>query len=163
MNQVFRQFRYPTSPEAIYPEDVITHHRAFIARRRAERPSEEYRDLTAQEWDAFLAHFELRKVALGTCGRDHGTPCAHESACVRCPLLRVDPAQLPRLEEIHANLIDRLAEAKEQGWLGEVAAIETTIAAAAQKLDVMRTARDTPVHLGMPDVRRSAGRHTTGS
>jgi hypothetical protein len=33
---------------AIYPEDVIAHHRAFIARRRAERPSEEYRDLTAQ-------------------------------------------------------------------------------------------------------------------
>jgi hypothetical protein len=66
---------------AIYPEDVIAHHRAFIARRRAERPSEEYRDLTAQEWDEFLAHFELRKVALGTCGRDHGTPCAHENAC----------------------------------------------------------------------------------
>ena len=78
---------------AIYPEDVIAHHRAFIARRRAERPSEEYRDLTSQEWDAFLAHFELRKVALGMCGRDHGTPCAHENACVRCPLLRVDPAQ----------------------------------------------------------------------
>lgn len=75
---------------AIYPEDLIVHHRAFIARRRAERPSEEYRDLTAQEWDGFLAHFELRKVALGTCGRDHGTPCAHENACVRCPLLRVD-------------------------------------------------------------------------
>jgi hypothetical protein len=32
-----------------------------------------------QEWDAFLAHFELRKVALGTCGRDQGTPCAHET------------------------------------------------------------------------------------
>ena len=46
---------------AIYPEDVIAHHRAFIARRRAERPNEEYRDLTAQEWDDFLAHFELRK------------------------------------------------------------------------------------------------------
>ena len=89
---------------AIYPEDVVSHHRAFIARRRAERPSEEYRDLTAAEWDEFLAHFELRKVALGICGRDYGTPCAHENACVRCPLLRVDPAQMPRLEEIHANL-----------------------------------------------------------
>ena len=43
------------------------------------------------------------------------------------------------LEEIHANLVNRLAEAKEQGWLGEVAAIETTIAAAAQKLEAMRT------------------------
>jgi hypothetical protein len=65
---------------AIYPEDVVSHHRAFIARRRAERPSEEYRDLTAGEWDEFLAHFELRKVALGVCGRDYGTPCAHENA-----------------------------------------------------------------------------------
>ena len=63
---------------AIYPEDVIAHHRAFISHRRAERPSEEYRDLTNQEWDKFLAHFELRKVALGTCGRDHGTPGAAE-------------------------------------------------------------------------------------
>ena len=108
---------------AIYPEDVISHHRAFIARRRAERPSEEYRDLTAREWDEFLAHFELRKVALGSCGRDFGTPCAHENACVRCPLLRVDPTQMPRLEEIRANLVDRLQEAKDQGWLGEVAAI----------------------------------------
>jgi integrase len=149
---------------AIYPEDVIAHHRAFIARRRTERPSEEYRDLTTSEWDEFLAHFELRKVALGTCGRDFGTPCAHENACVRCPLLRVDPAQMPRLEEIHANLGDRLQEAKEQGWLGEVAAIETTLAAAAQKLEAMcdLTTRpaSTSIHIGMPDVRPSAGRRS---
>jgi hypothetical protein len=158
--------RYLTPPEAIYPEDVIAHHRAFIARRRAERPGEEYRDLTATEWDEFLAHFELRKVALGTCGRDFGTPCAHENACVRCPLLRVDPAQMPRLEEIHANLGDRLQEAKEQGWLGEVAAIEATLAA-AQKLQAIRdlTARpaSTSIHIGMPDVRPSAGRQSPGS
>ena len=147
---------------AIYPEDVIAHHRAFIARRRAERPSEEYRDLTAAEWDEFLAHFELRKVALGTCGRDHGTPCAHENACVRCPLLRIDPAQMSRLEEIHANLTDRLEEAKQQGWLGEVAAIDTTMAAAVQKLEAMRTARTATVHLGMPDLRASTGRSSPG-
>jgi len=145
---------------AIYPEDVIAHHRAFIARRRADRPSEEYRELTTAEWNEFLAHFELRKVALGTCGRDHGTPCQHENACVRCPLLRVDPAQIPRLEEIHANLVDRLAEAKQQGWLGEVAAIETTMAAAAQKLEAMRAARTTTVNLGMPQFNRVAGRLT---
>ena len=110
-------------------------------------------------------NFELRKVALGTCGRDFGTPCAHENACVRCPLLRVDPAQMPRLEAIHANLGDRLQEAREQGWLGEVAAIETTLAAAAQKLEAMRdlTTRRTSIHLGMPDVRPSAGRHSPGS
>jgi hypothetical protein len=99
---------------AIYPEDVVSHHRAFIARRRAERPSEEYRDLTVGAWDEFLAHFELRKVALGVCGHDYGTPCAHENACVRCPILRVDPVQIPRLEEIHTNLGARLQEVREQ-------------------------------------------------
>jgi hypothetical protein len=104
--------------------------------------------------------FELRKVALGTCGRDHGTPCAHENACVRCPLLRVDPAQIPRLESIHANLLDRLEEAKEQGWLGEIAAIETTRAAAEQKLAAMRpaAAQQTTTTLGMPGLDPAVGR-----
>jgi hypothetical protein len=145
---------------AIYPDDVIAHHRAFIARRRAERPNEEYRDLTAQEWDGFLAHFELRKVALGTCGRDHRTPCAHENVCVQCPLLRVDPNQMPWLEEIHTNLVDRIQEAKEQGWLGEVAAIETSVAAAALKLEAMRrlVMQETSTHLGMPDFQSALGR-----
>ncbi|MFD6226027.1 hypothetical protein ACFWFZ_04000 [Streptomyces sp. NPDC060232] len=62
---------------------------------------------------------------------------------------------MPRLEEIHANLLDRLQEAKEQGWLGEVAAIEASLAAAEQKLAAMRdlAVRHTTVHLGMPDLR----------
>jgi hypothetical protein len=61
---------------------------------------------------------------------------------------------------MHANLVDRLREAKEQGWLGEVAAIETTIAAAAQKLATMRNpaAKHTTAHLGMPTIHRAVGR-----
>ena len=51
--------------KAVYPEEVINAHRAFIARRRATRPSEEYRTPTEEEWDAFLAHFEQRKVVRG--------------------------------------------------------------------------------------------------
>ncbi|MGI5290822.1 tyrosine-type recombinase/integrase [Nonomuraea polychroma] len=145
---------------AIYPEDVINHHRAFIARRRSLRPSEEYRELTAKEWDEFLGHFELRKVALGVCTRDFGSPCVHEHACIRCPQLRPDPAQIPRLQEVRDNLLARLQEAKNQGWLGEVAAIEVSLAAAEQKLEAMRrlAATHTTVHLGMPDFRSSVGR-----
>jgi hypothetical protein len=59
-------------------------------------------------------------------------------ACVRCPLFRVDPEEMPRLEEIRANLGNQLQKAKDQGWLGEVSAIETTLAAAGQKLQAMR-------------------------
>jgi hypothetical protein len=81
------------------------------------------------------------------------------------PLLRVDPAQMPRLEGIHANLVERLREAKEQGWLGEVAAIETTIAVAQQKLQGMRELEDSSsvTHLGMQDVRLSTRRTSLDS
>jgi integrase len=145
---------------AIYPEDVITAHRAFVARRRSLRPGEEYRDLTPAEWDEFLSHFELRKVELGVCTRDFGTPCIHEHACIRCPALRPDPAQQHRLEAILANLRDRLTEAHEKGWKGEVAGLEVSIAAAEQKLRLIDelTARHTVTYLGMPDFSASVGR-----
>ena len=81
--------------KAVYPEEVINGHRAFIARRRALRPGEEYRTPTDEEWDEFLGHFEHRKVSIGTCGRSYATPCIHEHACLRCPLLRPDPAPDP--------------------------------------------------------------------
>jgi hypothetical protein len=44
-------------------------------------------------------------------------------ACSRCPFLRVDPAQLPRIEEMTDNAELRLAEAQNGAWLGEVAAL----------------------------------------
>lgn len=147
--------------KAIYPEEAITAHRAFIARRRALRPSEEYRDLTPEEWDDFLGHFELRKVSLGVCTRDYGTPCMHEHACVRCPALRPDPDQEPRLRTIAANLHDRIAEARQHGWLGEIAGLETSLDAANQKLAAMQrlAQRHRITHLGMPDFQPTVSRN----
>ena len=149
---------------AIYPEDVITHHRAYIARRRSLRPSEEYRELTAKEWTDFLGHFELRKVELGICTRDFGTPCIHEHACVRCPALRPDPDQQPRLAAILDNLHERLAEARHHGWGGEIAGLEVSIEAATRKMHAMDELRRTHqvTHLGMPDFRGVVGRDTAG-
>jgi Phage integrase family len=86
--------------KAVYPDEAIQAHLAFLARWRALRPSEEYRVPTDQEWQEFLGHFERRKVSLGTCARAFGTPCIHEHACTRCPMLWPDPAQRPRLVEI---------------------------------------------------------------
>ena len=60
----------------------------------AGRPGEDYRTPTDSEWDAFLAHFDKRKVSVGTCARAFGSPCIHEHACVRCSLLRPDPASV---------------------------------------------------------------------
>ena len=71
--------------KAVYPEEVINGHRAFVARRRALRPGEEYRTPTDEEWAEFVGHFEHRKVSVGDCGRSYDTPCIHEHSCLRCP------------------------------------------------------------------------------
>lgn len=105
--------------KAVYPDEAVQAHLAFLARRRAMRPSDEYRVPTDEEWTEFLGHFERRKVSTGTCGRSFGTPCIHEHACVRCPMLWPDPAQRDRLVEIRDNLIARIAEAEREGWLGD--------------------------------------------
>ena len=137
---------------AVYQDDVLRHHAAFIARRRTERPSEEYREPTPIEWDQFERHFARRKVELGTCSRPYGTPCRHEHACIRCPMLQPDPAQAQRLVEIIANLHERVREATERGWLGEVEGLTVSLAAARQKLQQMRQirSRTTPVQIGKP-------------
>jgi hypothetical protein len=72
--------------KAAYPDEAIQAHLAFLARRRALRPTEEYRTPTDAEWAEFLGHFERRKVATGLCGRAFGTPCLHEHSCLRCAL-----------------------------------------------------------------------------
>ena len=66
--------------KAVYPEEVINGHRAFIARRRALRPGEEYRTPTDEEWAEFVGHFQHRKVAIGDCGRSYDTPCTNTAA-----------------------------------------------------------------------------------
>ena len=145
--------------KAIYPQEAINGHRAFIARRRSLRPSEEYRTPTDSEWEEFLGHFERRKVALGECGRAYGTSCQHEHSCVRCPLLRTDPAQRPRLTEIRDNLAARIAEAEQQGWVGEAEGLRVSLAAAGGKLAELgeRARRASVINLGIPAFREIAG------
>ena len=151
--------------KAVYPEEVINGHRAFIARRRALRPSEEYRTPTDEEWAEFIGHFEQRKVAVGDCGRSYDTPCIHEHSCLRCPLLRPDPAARPRLAQIRDNLIARIAEAESHRWLGEAEGLKVSLAGARTKLaqmDQITTRRET-VQLGIPTFTDAAGRTSTNS
>ena len=145
----------------VYPEKVITGHRAFLARRRQLRPAEEYRTPTEAEWEEFLGHFERRRVALGDCGRAYGTRCIHEMACERCSLLRIDPAQRPRLILIRDSLAARITEARQHGWLGELEGLQVSLATVREKLQALdaRTARQPAVtDLGMPTFTRIAGR-----
>jgi hypothetical protein len=150
--------------KAVYPTEAIDAHRAFIARRRAVRPGEEYRTPTEDEWDAFLAHFERRKVSVGTCARAFNTPCTHEHACVRCSLLKPDPAQRPRLQEIRDNLDARIAEAQREGWIGEIEGLQVSLAGAQHKLTQLDAAAHrlaNAVNIGMPTFTHIAGREGT--
>ncbi|MGW6869361.1 hypothetical protein [Streptomyces sp. NPDC054901] len=136
MAEAFGQFQYPTPPLATYP---------------TETPTEE-------EWDAFLAYFEKRKVSIGTCARAFSSPCVHEHACIRCSLLRPDPARRGRLEEIRDNLVARIAEAEHQGWLGEIKGLRVSLAGAEDKLAQVYALAErklATVQLGMPGFSRS--------
>jgi site-specific recombinase XerD len=140
---------------AVFQEDLIRSYRAFLDKRRATRPTEEYREPTEQEWQEFQQHFQLRKVALGTCGRPYGSSCQHEHACLRCAMLRVSPQQRPRLTEIIHNLRERITEAQMNGWLGEVQGLQISLDAAKRKLasldrSIERNRHTRPTDLGMP-------------
>jgi integrase len=138
--------------KAVYPDEAIQAHLGFLARRRALRPSEEYRVPTDDEWEEFLGHFERRKVSIGTCGRAFATPCIHEHACVRCSLLWPDPSQQDRLHEIRDNLIARVAEAENNGWLGEVEGLRVSLAGAQDKLAQINRRAATTTELGTPSL-----------
>ena len=141
----------------MFQEDLLRAYRSFLDTRRAVRPEAEYREPTPAEWREFQQHFQLRKLELGTCARPYGTPCQHEHACVRCPMLRVDPGQRDRLIEIIHNLGERITEARHNGWLGEVHGLHTSLEAAKAKLASLdRTIRHSPnslTNLGIPQLR----------
>ena len=150
--------------KTVYPEEAINGHRAFIARRRALRSSEEYRRPTDAEWDEFLGHFERRRLALGDCGRAYGSSCIHEHSCIRCPLLRVDPNQRQRLIHIRDNLIARITEAEREGWTGEAEGLRVSLAATRDKLtqiDNTIQRHSTATELGLPSFPQIAGRTVT--
>jgi hypothetical protein len=99
---------------------------------------------------------ERRKLALGDCARAYGTICIHEHSCVRCPLLRIDPAQRHRLKEIRDNLLARIDEAEREGWTGEAEGLRVSLAAAEQKLaqaDGLIARQAAATDLGIPAYR----------
>ncbi|MEU0031731.1 hypothetical protein [Streptomyces sp. NPDC006335] len=115
------------------------------------RPAEEYREPTAEEWSDFQDHFDKRRVELGSCGRPYGTPCAHEHACIRCPMLSINPKMLPRLDELEEDLVARRKRAVEEDWRGEIEGIDLTLTFLRGKREqARRFQRSDTVSLGMP-------------
>jgi hypothetical protein len=82
---------------------------------------------------------------------------------LRCSLLRPDPTQRRRITQIRDNLLTRIAEAENQGWLGEVEGLKINLAGAEQKLAQLdeRSRRATTVNLGLPTFQGIASRTVT--
>jgi site-specific recombinase XerD len=134
---------------AVFNDDVVRHYQAHLERRRTLRPAAEYAPPTDAEWTEFEEHFDKRKVELGTCGRPYGTGCQHEHACLRCPVLQVDPRMLARLDEIEADLLGRRKRAEDEGWHGEIEGLDLTLSfLRAKRAHTQRFTRR--VHLGLP-------------
>ena len=138
---------------AVFPEDVVKHYQQFLDRRRSRRPDGEYRQPTTDEWHEFQEHFDRRRVELGSCGRPYGTPCAHEHACIRCPMLSISPKMLPRLDELESDLLARRKRALAENWGGEIEGIDLTLTFLRSKRNQAQRALATgPVALGLPAV-----------
>ncbi|MBK5222840.1 MAG: site-specific integrase [Acidimicrobiia bacterium] len=120
---------------AVFPDDVIRSHQAFIHNRRTLRPADEYRPVTEAEWDEFGEHFAKRKIAIGDCMRAYGTNCTHEYACEQCHLARPDPGARDRLQRTRQGLVDQLDEARQRAWLGEMERLDHILVAVDGKLD----------------------------
>jgi hypothetical protein len=74
-------------------------------------------------------------------------------------MLRPDPRQRARLQEIHDNLLARIAEAEREGWLGEIEGLQISLAGVRDKLAQLHEPRTTD--LGMPSFPDIAGRHSS--
>ena len=136
---------------AVFEEDLIRHYQAFMASRRAQRPSDEYRPALDDEWADFETHFDRRKVELGNCARPYGTPCQHEHACIRCPMLDVHPGMLPRLAELETDLRQRRTQGSAENWLGELEGLDLTLQLLNEKRRHTQSLTRLPsVNLGVP-------------
>ncbi|MDQ1042291.1 hypothetical protein [Streptomyces sp. V4I2] len=114
----------------------------------------EYGGVTPEEWADFEEHFDKRKVELGNCARPYGSPCQHEHACIRCPMLQVNPRMLSRLAEIEKDLMLRRKRAEEERWLGEIEGIDMTLTfIRGKQAEVARLNSRSPVALGFPTPR----------
>ncbi|MCC9312065.1 site-specific integrase [Kitasatospora sp. RB6PN24] len=136
---------------AVFDDDVVRHYQEFLARRRAQRPESEYRKPTETEWSEFNEHFDKRRVELGSCGRPYGAPCTHEHACIRCPMLSINPKMLPRLDELEEDLLARRERAVGEGRRGEIDGLDLTLTFLRSKREqAQRFQRTGPVPLGLP-------------
>jgi hypothetical protein len=90
--------------------------------------------------------------------RQHpGVDVQHRAAhaCVRCPMLHLDPGMLPRMQQLQDDLVARRRRAVDEGWLGEVDGIDLTLRLLREKQAGAAKLTRRTVEVGMPGLRPS--------
>lgn len=138
---------------AVFDEDIVRHYTAFLTARRAIRPTEEYHDVTQEEWDnSRSTSTSARSNSLLRTPLRHCLP-ARTRMLNRCPALHVNPKLLARLDEIETDLLARRARAEAEAWLGEMEGIDLTLTfLRAKRADTQRRAQRPAVDLGLPTI-----------
>ena len=142
--------------KAVYPDEAIQAHLAFLARRRALRPTDEYRVTHRRRMAAIPRPLRTSQGL----HRHLRTRLRHRPASMNMPVSVAHcSGQTPlnaRLVEIRDNLQARIAEAEREGWLGEVEGLQVSLAGAEDKLAQIdkrsRTTESTSVDLGTPSL-----------
>ncbi|XIE81650.1 hypothetical protein AB6O49_34815 [Streptomyces sp. SBR177] len=71
--------------------------------------------------------------------------CRHEHACIRCPVLQINPKMVARLNELEKDLLLRRQRAEAESWLGEIDGIDQTLVFLRSKRDeVLRSTSRPP-------------------
>ena len=137
--------------KAPYPDEAIQAHLAFLARRRALRPTEEYRAPTDAEWEEFLATLNAANSPPASAAAPSAPPASTSTPACATPCTGPTPPSGPASPRSADNLIARIAEAERKGWLGETEGLKISLAGAEDKLaQIDRHPGAATVDLGMP-------------
>ena len=139
--------------KAVYPEEAINGHRAFIAPPGA-APGRGIPDPHRRGMAGVPRPLRAPK-GLPRHLRPLLRHRLHPRALLPAlPPLRPDPAQRQRLLDVRDNLLARIEEARREGWLGEVEGLQISLAGARTKLaqveQMTSTSPRQPVQLGIP-------------
>ena len=137
--------------KAVYPDEAIQAHLAFLARRRACGPARNTAPPPTRNGRSSSATSNAARSPPAPAAARSAPPASTSTPASAARMLWPDPAQRHRLVEIRDNLIARIAEAEREGWLGEVEGLKISLAGADDKLaQIDRRSHDSPVDLGMP-------------
>ena len=139
---------------AVFAEDVVAHYQEYLTHRRSLRPDRGVRPGQPRGMGGVRGALRQAQGRARQLRSSLRNALQHEHACIRCPMLQVNPKMLPRLAELEKDLLLRRKRAEEEQWLGEVEGIDATLTfLRAKQADAARLFKRPVIDLGLPTSR----------